>query len=51
MKITKIEIVHVKDIKEYCIRITGIASSRFGGDKETVLITLWSKIKPNIVGE
>lgn len=50
MKITKIEVTFVKSLEVYCIRITGVASSKFGGDKETVLITLWSKTKPKITG-
>lgn len=50
MKITKIEATFVKSLKEYCIKIIGMSPSKFGGDKETVLITLWSETKPEITG-
>jgi len=51
MKITKIEINYVKSIKEYSIKIIGIAKSRFGTEKETLLISLWSEIKPQVAGD
>jgi len=51
MKITKIEINYIKGLKEYSIKIIGFAKSRHGGEKETLLISLWSETKPQITGE
>lgn len=49
MKIMKIEVSYHKSLKEYSIKIIGKAPSQHGGEKETLLITVWSETKPEII--